>query len=739
MASFNHANYTLVNNDRIVRNAGTPPLKMSEEGEILQEIGRYVEAKLINTHGFVSIPIPGEDAVPATSILASSDWMTASKLLLIIQNSSGSMMGIFSRSLCLEQGLSKGSMLPYVERALASGYAVLILRPNANSVLEEIAGETKPRKVLIPGSETPEIHTLCVWENVVSKNESATHIALLGYGNGAILCKELLLRQVVRTKEDESEANRIKAFITIEASDIIDDDDGADIKNFINAIAVNLECNPAPRGYRLAYRRNRLGCTSISLGLPPGMTEVVNVASSAALALDPVFKYLDMVLSGTNHVILKFSQTMAEENGHSFATSEFKTTKGSNSNKETSDISPKETRDDPPATPDAMKTPIDPAKSGSGFLSRMFGSTTQGAPATKQNSPTSVADPDARVNVDEKLSAKDFDLLNIVGKGAFGKVMLVKKKSGVGAGKYFAMKILKKSFVEAKGQIENTKSEREILCEIRHPYIVRLRFAFQNDEKLYLVTDYYNGGTLFYHLRKSRAFSEERARFYAAELLLALNHLHSQSIIYRDLKLENVLLDHQGHVALTDFGLSKQDIDKTGGASTFCGTFEYIAPELFNRSKYGRAVDWWSFGVLLFEMMCGRTPFYDKNRRVMQYRIQNTEPIFPASFSKSACECIRGLLQVNEFNRLGNGENGANDIMSCAFFSVIDFNDLFRREITPPFTPDVSGVLDTKYVPKAYLEAEARDSVSITQSTKRGGKSDDFVAFTFAGDSGVLK
>jgi serine/threonine protein kinase len=177
--------------------------------------------------------------------------------------------------------------------------------------------------------------------------------------------------------------------------------------------------------------------------------------------------------------------------------------------------------------------------------------------------------------------------------------MLVRKKSGVGAGKYFAMKILKKSFVEAKGQIENTKSEREILCEIRHPYIVRLRFAFQNDEKLYLVTDYYNGGTLFYHLRKSRAFSEERARFYAAELLLALNHLHSQSIIYRDLKLENVLLDHQGHVALTDFGLSKQDIDKAGGASTFCGTFEYIAPELFNRSKYGRAVDWWSFGVLL--------------------------------------------------------------------------------------------------------------------------------------------
>jgi len=738
MASFNHANYTLVNNDRIVKNAGTPPLKMTEEGEILQEIGRYVEARLIHSYGFISIPIPGEDANPSTTILATQDWQTAAKLLLIIQNSSGSMMGIFSRSLCLEQGLNKGSMIPYVERALAVGYGILILRPNANSVMEEVPGE-KSRKVLIPGSETPEVHTLCVWENIVSKNENATHIALLGYGNGAILCKELLLRQVVRTKEDESEANRIKAFVTIEASDIIDDDDGADIKNFINAIAVNMECNPAPRGYRLTYRRNRLGCTSISLGLPLGMSEVVNVASSASLALDPVFKYLDLVLSGSNHIILKFCQIMAEDNGHSFATSELKCTE--NTEDKENIEQPKEIAEEPPSsqTPEGLKTPVDPAKAQSGFLSRMFGSNAAGSPVVKQGSPTSVADADARVNVDEKLSAKDFDLLNIVGKGAFGKVMLVRKKSGVGAGKYFAMKILKKSFVEAKGQIENTKSEREILCEIRHPYIVRLRFAFQNDEKLYLVTDYYNGGTLFYHLRKSRAFSEERARFYAAELLLALNHLHSQSIIYRDLKLENVLLDHQGHVALTDFGLSKQDSDKAGGASTFCGTFEYIAPELFNRSKYGRAVDWWSFGVLLFEMMCGRTPFYDKNRRVMQYRIQNTEPIFPASFSKSACECIRGLLQVNEFNRLGNGENGANDIMTCAFFSVIDFNALFRREITPPFTPDVSGVLDTKYVPKAYLEAEARDSVSITQSAKRGAKTDDFVAFTFAGDSGVLK
>lgn len=178
--------------------------------------------------------------------------------------------------------------------------------------------------------------------------------------------------------------------------------------------------------------------------------------------------------------------------------------------------------------------------------------------------------------------------------------MLVRKKNaGADEGKVYAMKVLRKDVIAAKGQIEHTKSERDILFEVRHPFIVRLRYAFQSDDKLYLVTDYYNGGTLFYHLRKSRHFTEERARFYAAELLLALDHLHSLNIIYRDLKLENVLMDHQGHLALTDFGLSKQNIDETGGASTFCGTAEYIAPELLRGQKYGVAVDWWSFGILL--------------------------------------------------------------------------------------------------------------------------------------------
>jgi hypothetical protein len=569
---FYHKNYSLINNDKIVRNKDAPPPTMAEDYEILQEIARYVEQTIITTYNFVSIPIPGEDSNPATSILASADWHTAQKLLLIINNASGSLMGIFSRSLCLEKGLSKGSMLPYIERAISAGYGILILRPNANSIIEEIPGE-RPRKIIIPGSESPEIHALCVWENVVIKSEYVNHIALLGYGNGASLCKDLLLRQMVRSKQDESEINHIKAFITIEASHIVEEDDATDIKDFLSQYAINLECNSAPRGYRLAYRRDKLGCTSLSLGLPEGESEVMNVAASISLSVEPVFNYLAIAVEGQS-VASSFVNKFAQSCGHADPSkAEIRTPPGSEDSAAAST----------PVTP-AAQTPKQPPRKS--FFARMF-------------SGSKSAEKKIKGNEDEHISVNDFDLLKIVGKGAFGKVMLVRKRHGTGAGEIYAMKVLKKSVIAEKGQIENTISEREILCEIRHPFIVRLRFAFQSEDKLYLVTDYYNGGTLFYHLRKVRAFPEDRAKFYAAELLLALDHLHSQHIIYRDLKLENVLLDSQGHIALTDFGLSKQDVDKSGGATTFCGTAEYIAPELLQVKKYGKAVDWWSFGILL--------------------------------------------------------------------------------------------------------------------------------------------
>lgn len=261
---------------------------------------------------------------------------------------------------------------------------------------------SKPQKKTIPGSESPEIHALCVWENVVVKAENATHIALLGYGNGASLCKDLLLRQMVRSKEDESEQNRIKAFITIEASHIVEEDDAVDIKDFMNRYAINLECNKNPRGYRLIYRKEKLGCTSISLGLPEGSKEVVNVAESVTLSLNPVFMYMKIALQG-GHVAKSFFNAFAKESGHSNPQSAEVTTAPPSDDEMMGMIS----------SPSKEQLATSAPKKEGGFFSRLFGgSRGQSMSKTAKNDTSD----------EEKITVNDFDLLKIVGKGAFGKV-----------------------------------------------------------------------------------------------------------------------------------------------------------------------------------------------------------------------------------------------------------------------------------------------------------------------------
>jgi serum/glucocorticoid-regulated kinase 2 len=725
-ATFNHPSYTLVGNDRIVRNKDAPEKSMAEEIEVINEMARYVEAKIISEYGFERVFIPDDEAEISTSILVTSDWQTNTKLLVMVQNAVGAMMGIFSRSICFDLGLSKGSMLPYIAKAKADGYAILILRANTNSVSVQPDVTKAPTKVPIEGSESPELHALFVWDNYIAKAENIKKIALLSYGNGASLCKDLLQRQMVRSKEDEMEPNCIIAICSIEASHILEEDDAVDFQKMLKSIAVNMECNTAPRGYRLGYRKEKLGCVSLSLGMPPDVASgdaIQNVAHAVPLALEPSFKFLQMGFSSTRNVAVSYAAAFASDEGLDPSTAEIVQQEVTASEFDSSGSE---------ATA--------PTKKGGIFGFLGLGKTSPRPTSTKRGGDQpggGSRKPGMNIGSDsDKLQVTDFDLLKVVGKGAFGKVMLVRKKANAGANQIYAMKVLKKSVISAKGQIEHTKSERSILCEIRHPYIVRLRFAFQSDDKLYLVTDYYNGGSLFYHLRKSRYFAEDRAKFYAAQLLSALDHLHQQHIIYRDLKLENVLMDNLGNIALTDFGLSKQNIDLTGGATTFCGTAEYIAPELLKGQKYGAGVDWWSFGILLFEMMHGRTPFYDKNRKLMFYRIINTTPSFPPQFSTEACDCIRSLLSVSEQDRLGAGSRGARDIMDTAFFSTIDFDKLLKRELVPPFKPDVVNEFDTKYVPKTYLQAEARDS---EVDKKKGEVNPDFEAFTFKGEGAMDK
>ena len=421
MAEFHCSGYTLVDNERLVKNVSRQSLPSSEEEmkaeeEFLVELSRYVEDRLQAEFSMIPIPIPDTDSPVKTTILATSNWTTAAKILVVVQNSSGSILGIFSRTLCKKEGISHGSIIPFVQRAVTEGYAVIILRPNTNSIVEhDPITHRIVSKLPIIGSESPEIHVLYVLENILPQAENATHIALLGYGNGASLCKYMVSRQIVRSKEDgHSEVNRIRALITIEASHIIEEDDPADVKELIDRIAINLECDSVPRGYKLGISSRKLGCKCISLGLPRGEAEIQNVASSIYLAIDPVFEYMRLAES-VEDVSQAFAIHMAQTNGHDPATAESEGTVNIASlpPQVTAAIGP------PPTNRRGSVVP------GGNFFTKLFGGSAveSASPVvTTKKSDTRTK----REGEEDKLTVSDFDLLKVVGQGAFGKVRQIK-------------------------------------------------------------------------------------------------------------------------------------------------------------------------------------------------------------------------------------------------------------------------------------------------------------------------
>ncbi|THH02732.1 hypothetical protein EW026_g135 [Hermanssonia centrifuga] len=274
------------------------------------------------------------------------------------------------------------------------------------------------------------------------------------------------------------------------------------------------------------------------------------------------------------------------------------------------------------------------------------------------------------------------------------------------------MKVLSKREIIAKKEVAHTIGERKILQRsLESPFLVGLKFSFQTDTDLYLVTDFKSGGELFWHLQRETRFSEERARFYIAELVLALEHLHKYDIVYRDLKPENILLDATGHVALCDFGLSKPDLRSDELTNTFCGTTEYLAPEvLLDEHGYSKLVDFWSLGVLLFEMCCGWSPFYAEDTQQMYKNICFGKIRFPKGvIGEDGKQFVKGLLNRNPKHRLG-AQRDAAELKDHAFFKSIDWNALASKQLTPPFKPVVESDESVANFDPEFTTADVRDA-----------------------------
>lgn len=303
----------------------------------------------------------------------------------------------------------------------------------------------------------------------------------------------------------------------------------------------------------------------------------------------------------------------------------------------------------------------------------------------------------------------DFDFFKVIGKGSFGKVLLAKHKVEE---KFYAVKVLNKAHIMRKNEAKHIMSERNVLVKnVQHPFLVGLHYSFQTADKLYFVLDYVNGGELFFHLQKERSFSETRAKFYAAEMASALAHLHSLNVIYRDLKPENILLDSDGHLVLTDFGLCKENIKNRETTSTFCGTPEYLAPEVLRKLPYDRTVDWWCLGAVLYEMIFGLPPFYSRDTAEMYDNILHKPLRFKNNAaSSSAKSFLEGLLHKDKGKRLG-AKKDFEEVSKHAFLATIDWKLLEKRAIKPPFVPNVTGKMDLRNFDPEFVREPVPASV----------------------------
>ncbi|XP_064302141.1 protein kinase C epsilon type [Phalacrocorax carbo] len=306
----------------------------------------------------------------------------------------------------------------------------------------------------------------------------------------------------------------------------------------------------------------------------------------------------------------------------------------------------------------------------------------------------------------KRIGLEEFNFIKVLGKGSFGKVMLAELK---GKDEVYAVKVLKKDVILQDDDVDCTMTEKRILALARkHPYLTQLYCCFQTKDRLFFVMEYVNGGDLMFQIQRSRKFDEPRSRFYAAEVTSALMFLHQHGVIYRDLKLDNILLDAEGHCKLADFGMCKEGILNGVTTTTFCGTPDYIAPEILQELEYGPSVDWWALGVLMYEMMAGQPPFEADNEDDLFESILHDDVLYPVWLSKEAVSILKAFMTKNPNKRLGcvASQNGEDAIKQHPFFKEIDWVLLEQRKIKPPFKPRIKTKRDVNNFDQDFTREE---------------------------------